>query len=95
MSELGVIFCNWIPYKLSSIDILFNNTRSSLSCPDVWNNLQRLWKVYVIADCESQVFHWHEPADFGHVLGQSICSEIFFILPCDGDYRLQLLQEKW
>jgi hypothetical protein len=81
---------------MSSVQSTFYSTIYCLPYPVRMCEIiyERLWKDYMIVDCESQVFHWHQPAYFCHVLGQNICSAVVFIPPCDRDYRLQLLQEK-
>lgn len=81
---------------ISSVQSAFYSTMTCLSFSVRMGEIiyKRLWKANMIADCESQVFHLREPAYFCLVLGPSICSAIVFIPPCNGDYRLQLLQEK-
>jgi hypothetical protein len=76
---------------ISSVQSTFYSTIPCLPYPVRMCEIiyKRLWKAYMIADCELQVFHWPEPAYFCHVLGQSICSAIVFIPPCDRNYRSQ------
>jgi len=74
---------------VSSVQLTFYSTIHSLPYPVRMCEIiyKRLWKAYMIADCELQVFNWHEPAYVCHVIGQ-------FLPPRGRDYRLQLLQER-
>jgi len=81
---------------VSSVQSTFYSTIHCLPYPVQMCEIiyKRLWKACMIADCGSQVFHWHEPTYVCHVIGRSVCGTFVFLPPCYRDYRLQLLQEK-